>query len=42
MMNNSFEVTKNISIEEIEELKENNLEFIISDGKLYCLVPEMD
>lgn len=35
-----FEVTKQVSIEEIEKAQKENLEFVIEDGKLFCLVPE--
>lgn len=43
MKNNEFEVKKVLTIEEIIQLNiENNLNFNINDGKVFCEVPDMD
>lgn len=40
---NVFEVKKVLTIEEILEMnQDNNLNFNINDGVLYCQVPDMD
>lgn len=40
--NMKFEVTKDMNLDEIEEAKNDNLEFVIEDGKLFCIVPDME